>query len=183
MGVPATKGKKTVASASRTLSSGVNPETRLAKVSSLFRQMGDPIRLSVLALVEDTSSVAEIATAMKEDQSAIAGHLAVLREGGLVSPRARGKQDHYSLTDAGRRVLEMVRWLVYAGEPRDQTPVITSIDSVLLEGVGGFVDDPEAWFRTPNRAFDGRRPIELLGTPDEARLRNRIAAAKLGMFS
>jgi uncharacterized protein (DUF2384 family) len=57
------------------------------------------------------------------------------------------------------------------------------IDAKLLEDVAGFVDAPEEWFRTPNAAFEGRRPIELLGTADEPRLRNRIAAAKLGMFS
>ena len=61
--------------------------------------------------------------------------------------------------------------------------VSTPIERELLEDVRGFVDDPEEWFRTPNAAFEGRRPIELLGTPDESRLRNRIEAAKLGMFS
>jgi hypothetical protein len=45
------------------------------------------------------------------------------------------------------------------------------------------VDDPESWFRTPNPAFAGRQPIELLGTAEEPMLRNRIEAAKLGMFS
>jgi hypothetical protein len=57
------------------------------------------------------------------------------------------------------------------------------IDPTLLYDVGGFVDDPEAWFLTPNPEFEGRRPVDLLGTEDEVRLRNRIGAAKLGMFS
>jgi Protein of unknown function (DUF2384) len=57
------------------------------------------------------------------------------------------------------------------------------IERKLLEDVKGFVDDPEKWFRTPNADFEGRQPIELLGTDDEPRLRNRIEAAKLGMFS
>jgi hypothetical protein len=58
-----------------------------------------------------------------------------------------------------------------------------AIDPALLKDVGGFVDDPEGWFHTPNGEFEGREPIELLGTPDEVRLRNRIEAAKLGLFS
>ena len=58
-----------------------------------------------------------------------------------------------------------------------------AIDPLLLEQVGAFVDDPETWFRTPNVVFEGRKPVDLIGTDDEARLRNRIEAAKLGMFS
>jgi uncharacterized protein (DUF2384 family) len=65
-------------------------------------------------------------------------------------------------------------------EPNDET---AQIDSSLLQDVGGFVDDPEKWFRTSNVEFEGRRPVDLLGTSDEPRLRNRIEAAKLGLFS
>jgi hypothetical protein len=57
------------------------------------------------------------------------------------------------------------------------------IDPALLKDVGDFVDDPEGWFYIPNAEFEGRMPIELLGNDEEARLRNRIEAAKLGMFS
>jgi hypothetical protein len=60
---------------------------------------------------------------------------------------------------------------------------VSLIDRTLLKDVGAFVDDAERWFRTPNPAFEGRPPIELLGTDDEPRLRNRIAGDKLGMFS
>src|SRR5262249_56265740 len=102
---------------------------------------------------------------------------------GRVSLRREGKLDFYSLTDRGRRVLELVRWLVYVEPPRNEAPATTAIDPALLEDVGGLVDDPEAWFRTPNVAFEGRQPIELIGTPDEPRLRDRILAAKLRMFS
>ena len=59
----------------------------------------------------------------------------------------------------------------------------SAIDPALLYDVGGFVDDPVVWFHAPNPEFEGRRPVDLLGTADEARLRNRIGAAKLGMFS
>jgi hypothetical protein len=62
----------------------------------------------------------------------------------------------------------------------DPQPII---DPALLKDVGDFVDDPETWFHRPNMEFEGRAPIELLGTPDEARLRERIEAAKLGLFT
>jgi hypothetical protein len=61
----------------------------------------------------------------------------------------------------------------------DPRPVI---DPALLEDVGWFLDDPEAWFYRPNHEFEGRAPIELLGTPDEAMLRNCIQATKYGQF-
>ncbi len=63
------------------------------------------------------------------------------------------------------------------------TPSTVPIDADLLADVEGFVDDPEVWFLTPNSEFEGRKPVDLLGTPDEPRLRNRIEAAKLGLFS
>jgi Protein of unknown function (DUF2384) len=59
----------------------------------------------------------------------------------------------------------------------------TVIDPELLDVVSAFVDDAEAWFNTPNEYFEGRKPRELLGTNDEERLRNRIQAARLGLFS
>jgi uncharacterized protein (DUF2384 family) len=62
----------------------------------------------------------------------------------------------------------------------DPQPII---DPALLYDMSGFVDDPEEWFRTPNMVFEGRAPIELLGTPDEAVLRNRINMAKYGLYS
>lgn len=69
---------------------------------------------------------------------------------------------------------------------RPAKPSVTprkAIDPALIKDVGGFVNDPRAWFLTPNGEFEGRKPIELLGTPDEERLRNRIEASKLGLFS
>ena len=69
-----------------------------------------------------------------------------------------------------------------AGEPASvPRPVI---DPALLKDVGDFLDDPEAWFHTPNGEFEGRMPIELLGTPEEARSSGTASRrAKLGLFS
>ncbi len=81
-------------------------------------------------------------------------------------------------------VTEAVRPLLRSERhKKHEIPESTPIDSALIEVVSGFVDDPEGWFRTPNIEFEGRRPIDLLGTPDEQRLKDGIEAAKLGMFS
>jgi DNA-binding transcriptional ArsR family regulator len=179
-----TRAKKTSRKASRSQSKGGSRDTRLSEVTSLFHHLGNFVALRILGLVDEENSVAQIGTAVALDPSDIRHHLAILHDHGLVSFRRQGRQDLCFLTDRGRRVLDLVRWLVYIEWPRDEAPVSsTPIDPALLKDVGDLVDDPEAWFRTPNVAFEGRRPIELLGTPDEATLRNRILAAKLGMFS
>ncbi len=59
----------------------------------------------------------------------------------------------------------------------------TAIDPGLLEEVGHFLEDAEGWFQTPNAIFEGRAPLDLLGTAEESRIKERIEAAKFGMFS
>jgi DNA-binding transcriptional ArsR family regulator len=183
MGAAGTKAKKTAKKPSSDPRSGGTPDTRLSNVLDLFEHLSDPVCLRVLALADEMSSVAEIGKAGALDPSAIRDHLAKLRKDGLVAVRPQGKQELCSLTDRGQRVLGLVRWLVYLEQPQEKPPITTPIDPALLKDLGGLVEDPEVWFRTPNVVFEGRSPIELLGTPDEARLRNRILAAKLGMFS
>ena len=57
------------------------------------------------------------------------------------------------------------------------------IDPRLLKELSALVDDPIAWLNTTNEVFEGRKPIDVLGTDDEPRLRNRIKMASQGMFS
>jgi Protein of unknown function (DUF2384) len=77
-----------------------------------------------------------------------------------------------------------LREIVPFGRDRKPRRVPTKpIDPAILDDVSGFVDDAEDWFYLPNPAFEGRKPVELLGTAEEPRLRNRIEAAKLGLFS
>ena len=86
-------------------------------------------------------------------------------------------------TEKGQKLVGAARELGLNDHSQVRRPPATVlIDRELLRDVGGFIDDAETWFRTPNPEFEGRQPIELLGTADEPRLRNRIAAAKLGMF-
>ena len=51
---------------------------------------------------------------------------------------------------------------------------------VLIDEV---VPDPETWKQTPNPVLGGRRPIDLLHTPQEQVLRDLLRAAKHGMAS
>jgi DNA-binding transcriptional ArsR family regulator len=151
----------------------------------MFRQASDPIRLDiVLTLADGERSVGELVVALEQSQPAISHHLALLRHGRVVCVRREGKKNLYSLREPGQKIVEAARKLGRMDQGQKRKPTMTSrIDRTLLEDVGGFVEDAERWFRTPNAAFEGRPPIDLLGTTEEARLRNRIEAAKLGMFS
>ncbi len=121
MGAAGTKAKKTTKKAAPSPRSGGSPDARLSKVTTLFEHLADPIYLRILALTDEESSVARIAAAGAQDESTVRDHLAVLRSDGLVSLRRQGKQDLYALTDRGRRVLEVVRWLVYVEQPPDRS--------------------------------------------------------------
>jgi DNA-binding transcriptional ArsR family regulator len=152
----------------------VAPWAKTMKPASTFLKMvSDPTRLFILRTLSDCDhGIGQLCRAIGQSQPAVSYHLALLRQRGLIHFRREGNQNVYLLTDKGRRIACLIRKLI--------SP---TIDSSLLEDVGGFVDDPEEWFRTSNVEFEGRKPIELLGTADEPRLRNRIEAAKLGLFS
>ena len=45
------------------------------------------------------------------------------------------------------------------------------------------IDNPLVWLNTPNIEFSGRCPIELIGTPDQKKLEDRLTMVELGMFS
>ena len=53
----------------------------------------------------------------------------------------------------------------------------------LKAEVGTIVDDPDGWLNTPNDRFAGKKPIDLIGTNEEQRLRDLIRAIKHGMVS
>jgi DNA-binding transcriptional ArsR family regulator len=154
-------------------------------LAAIFRQASDPVRLDIiLALADGERNVAELVVALEQTRPAISHHLALLRHGSIVSVRREGKHNFYSLEELGRDIVDAAQRLGRYNRAKEPTTTKTvSVDRTLLEDVGGFVDDPECWFNTPNPAFEGRPPIDLLGTADEPRLRNRIEAAKLGMFS
>lgn len=59
-----------------------------------------------------------------------------------------------------------------AEEPRRST----------MELVYDVLQYPEEWLRTPNHQFGNRRPIDLLGTDEEEKVRDLLRAADAGIF-
>lgn len=53
----------------------------------------------------------------------------------------------------------------------------------LTHEVAQVVAEPDIWLNTPNEALGGESPINLIGTPQEQRLRDLLRAIKHGMFS
>jgi SAM-dependent methyltransferase len=67
--------------------------------SSLFRAMGDPVRLRLLQLLSKQElSVAELVKIVEFPQSTVSRHLRTLREEGLISDRPVGPATYYTAT-------------------------------------------------------------------------------------
>jgi ArsR family transcriptional regulator, cadmium/lead-responsive transcriptional repressor len=71
----------------------------LAPAVSLFRSLADPVRLSIVRrLARGEARVVDLVGELGLAQSTVSGHLACLRDCGLVDFRAQGRQSFYALT-------------------------------------------------------------------------------------
>jgi DNA-binding transcriptional ArsR family regulator len=93
-------------------------EVALQRASRIFRALGDPSRLRLLALLaKGEACVTEVAAAGQEEISTVSQRLRVLRSEGLVSRRRQGKHILYGLAD--QHVVDLVfNALEHASEPR-----------------------------------------------------------------
>ena len=72
---------------------------RLSSAVALFRSLGDPARLAIVAqLAEGEARVVDLTRALGLAQSTVSKHLACLRDCGLVDYRAAGRQSFYALS-------------------------------------------------------------------------------------
>ena len=70
----------------------------LGEAASLFRSFGDPARLAILReLAGGERRVVDLTGALGLAQSTVSGHLACLRDCGLVDARPSGRASLYSL--------------------------------------------------------------------------------------
>lgn len=68
-------------------------------VAAVFRALADPARLQIVhSLSDGERRVVDLVAEVGLAQSTTSAHLAVLREAGLVAPRASGRATFYSLT-------------------------------------------------------------------------------------
>jgi len=86
---------------------------RIQKAATLLKQMADPTRLQIVQILSrDEWHVAALCEELKMSQPAVSHHLALLRHGGLIVPRRQGKNNYYSLTDAGSELVKIVQSVI-----------------------------------------------------------------------
>ena len=75
--------------------------------------MSDPTRLQViLMLAEGEKHVGALCETLNQSRPATSHHLALLRHGGIITPRRQGKNNFYALTDVGEQLASIVKNVV-----------------------------------------------------------------------
>jgi DNA-binding transcriptional ArsR family regulator len=82
--------------------------TDVQLAAKLFRGFGDPLRLAILvALVDGEQRVTDLVAEVQGSQGNVSGHLACLKDCGMVVDRAQGRQVFYRI--AGPEVVRVLR--------------------------------------------------------------------------
>jgi ArsR family transcriptional regulator len=89
------------------------PHRHARELAGIFGLLSDPSRLSILlSLHESPANVTELCRRMKLSQPTVSHHLAILRMGGLVQGRRRGKEVLYSRLAFPAHVRTVIRQLL-----------------------------------------------------------------------
>ena len=76
--------------------------------AKLFRSLGDPMRLSILrVLMRGERRVTDLVSELGTSQPNVSGHLACLKDCGLVTDRPEGRAVYYAL--ASGQLVELLR--------------------------------------------------------------------------
>ncbi len=176
---PKTIEKKPGAAAARGLMMASAPQA-----SSFLKYVSEPTRLQILlALVDGKKSAIQISERLGRSPTELSHHLAMLRFSNVVDSKREGSESYYSLTETGTRFVDSILGLL----DKTDSSCVPVLDKAslkrLIKKVGTVVDDPEDWLSTRNPQFEGRRPIDLIGTKDERRVHIIIEAAQAGCFA
>jgi DNA-binding transcriptional ArsR family regulator len=83
------------------------------RASIMLKHVSDATRLQViLLLATGEQHVGALCTQLGQSQPAVSHHLALLRHGGVISPRRQGKNNFYSLTESGEALSRVVEGLM-----------------------------------------------------------------------
>lgn len=82
--------------------SAASPLQRAERAAILLKQVSNPTRLQIVQMLsEGEKHVGALCEHLNQSQPAVSHHLALLRHGGIISPRRQGKNNFYSLTETG----------------------------------------------------------------------------------
>ncbi len=108
--VPVTK---TVIGRPKTLRAAEQRSQQARRASILLKHVSDPTRLQVILILADGERhVGALCDQLSQSQPAVSHHLALLRHGGIISPRRQGKNNFYSLTEIGTDLARVVKNLI-----------------------------------------------------------------------
>jgi DNA-binding transcriptional ArsR family regulator len=83
------------------------------KASVLLKHVSDATRLQVILILADGERhVGALCDQLGQSQPAVSHHLALLRHGGVITPRRQGKNNFYSLTGSGNELAKVVQALM-----------------------------------------------------------------------
>lgn len=87
----------------------VRDERAAYNAAVLLKQASDATRLQVLLMLRDGEKhVGELCDELGMSQPAVSHHLALLRHGRIIEPRRAGKNNFYGLSEAGRKLADVV---------------------------------------------------------------------------
>jgi DNA-binding transcriptional ArsR family regulator len=108
MGMPAVTKPKTT----RARKDSGQHIKQVQRAAILLKQVSDATRLQIVTmLAEGERHVGSLCEDLSQSQPAVSHHLALLRHGGIIAPRRQGKNNFYSLTEAGERLARIVKSL------------------------------------------------------------------------
>ena len=83
---------------------------QVQRAAILLKQVSDPTRLQVIQMLSSGEKhVGAICEDLTMSQPAVSHHLALLRHGGIITPRRQGKNNFYALTDTGEELAKVVK--------------------------------------------------------------------------
>ena len=110
---PTTPAAKPATSKTKVVKGADQRFQQARRASILLKHVSDPTRLQViLILSEGEKHVGALCDQLSQSQPAVSHHLALLRHGGIISPRRQGKNNFYSLTDTGTELAAVVKSLI-----------------------------------------------------------------------
>ena len=105
----ATAAATKTATATKAKESGLRLK-QAQRAANLLKQVSDATRLQViLMLAEGERHVGALSEELSQSQPAVSHHLALLRHGGIISPRRQGKNNFYGLTETGEDLAKVVK--------------------------------------------------------------------------
>ena len=101
---------RTIAKATRAQKEAALRLKRAQEAAILLKHVSDPTRLHIiLLLAQGERHVGAICEVLDQSQPATSHHLALLRHGGIITPRRQGKNNFYALTEQGERLASIVK--------------------------------------------------------------------------